>query len=366
MLKNKLPWIVLILILLVFIYLRVYRIEQTLNFQNDIGRDYLVLLEWLKSGKPPLLGPQNSAVPFNQSAVYFYLFFPFFVVSGMSFLTTFWTNLSIHLLVFVGGLSYLCRKNKIYSLWPILATMWLVAIHPQWVIQHRYVWNPSLVLISIMVAFVSFIELRSKFSRSLVWLFASSLSFSVAMNLSAVPVLILFLLAGMICFGRKGISLLMTTFVSGNIWFLPYWMFELRYDFQIIKRVLGRQILTLNPSALAWPVKWSAFERYLLGLENGNGWILTFLLVVLCGAYGWRIFFYYKKNSLKQLSSGLLALSLLLLTLVISMLMPVPIESHYIFPVLGLLVFTIGYFPNRWLKIGLNCSVMSVVKNCST
>lgn len=77
MLKNKRAWFVLIFILIVFIFLRVHRIEETLNFQNDIGRDYLVLLEWYQSGKPPLLGPQNSAVPFNQSAFYFYLFFLF-------------------------------------------------------------------------------------------------------------------------------------------------------------------------------------------------------------------------------------------------------------------------------------------------
>lgn len=79
-------WLFLFVIVF-FIFLRVYRLPSTLFFFNDMGRDLLVLWESWEHKKPFLLGPQNSALPFNQPALYFYSLYPAFLLTGMSLFT---------------------------------------------------------------------------------------------------------------------------------------------------------------------------------------------------------------------------------------------------------------------------------------
>jgi len=71
--KKVLFWILISLLAILFVILRLYNINNSLFFINDTGRDMAVLQSWQNTGKIPLLGPQTSALPINQSAIYFYL-----------------------------------------------------------------------------------------------------------------------------------------------------------------------------------------------------------------------------------------------------------------------------------------------------
>jgi hypothetical protein len=296
------------------------------------------------------LGPQNSAVPFNQSAVYFYMFYPVFILSDMSFLTTFITNLALHFTVIVLGYWALDKfQDKKLQLKLILVTL-LASLQPQLVRQHRYVWNPSLVFVSIASSFFLFYLLKQKFTCQRLWLFAFSLAFAVAMNLSAVPAMIAFLILALVTLRKHWLKIVGALFVAGNVLFLPYWVFELRYNFQIIKRVLGRQVLTLNQSLLSPIVKLKRMSQYIIGLQPDiSTWILVGLLIILTAGL-------IKKSEFLSKWSRY-STWLLLLTLFLMFVTPVPIESHYIFAPLAFLLIAIVGINQRTVKI----TIMSIL-----
>ncbi len=347
--KNK-KYIYLVLISLVFIFLRTYKISSSLNFQNDIGRDYLRLIEWKQSGKPPILGPQNSAVPFNQSAVYFYLFYPIFIISGQSFLTTFYTCLLFHLvLIWIGFILIQKSKLKKDLTTNYLALFFLSAIHPELVRQHRYVWNPSFVFISIAIASFCFYALKQKYNNFLSWGFSTSLAFAVAMNLSAVPAMIAFMLLSLIKLRKHFIKIILSLLAVGNLFFLPYWLFEIKYKFQIIKRVFGRQILTLNPVGLSFPYKLKKMTNYLLNINRYEFYVGMGIAIILIILFILQL--KNKKHNNKPLSElGFNALILLIISLLIIFIAPVTIESHYIFAPLAFFLLLIVNLNNNVVK----------------
>lgn len=74
--KSKLTLILLILILLLAAYLRLYRISDYMTFLGDEGRDVLVAREILH-GNLTLLGPRSSAGDFFMGPIYYYMITPF-------------------------------------------------------------------------------------------------------------------------------------------------------------------------------------------------------------------------------------------------------------------------------------------------
>jgi len=317
---------------LLFIFLRTYKISDSLFFQNDIGRDYLYLIEWQQSGKPPLLGPQNSALPFNQSAFYFYLLFPVFILSNGWFLSSHLTSLIFHVVIFVAGSLYLYKSQQKKFWWIFFIVFLLGAIHPQLVAQHRYIWNPSFVWLSVVVATLSFYQLFTKFSSKWLWLFAISITFAIAMSVSASPALLAFLVLAVLMLRKNLLKIIGVIFLTGNFWFLPYWFFELRYDFQIIKRVFSRKVLVMDPSRLTLEYKLESLVKYLLDIK------LPWYLVIICfGLMLVLALMFLRKRFWKNNNLTLSELSfwLLLITTAISLIFPVTIEAHYIFSFLA-------------------------------
>lgn len=322
----------LLFTLSLFIFLRTYKISDSLFFQNDIGRDYLYLIEWQQSGKPPLLGPQNSALPFNQSAFYFYLLFPIFFITKGWFLASHLTSLIFHVIFFVVGSLYLFKSQQ-KKLWWIFFTVFLLgAIHPQLVVQHRYIWNPSFVWLAVVVATLSFFRLYEKFTAKWLWLFAFNITFAIAMSVSAGPALLAFIILSAFFLRKHLFKIIGAVFLAGNFWFLPYWFFELRYNFQIIKRVFGRRVLVMDPGRLTVQYKLESMSKYLLDLKIP--WYLVITCFILILGLAW-VQLSKRKKSKDKISLSEFSIWLLLITTVISLVFPVTIEAHYIFPFLA-------------------------------
>jgi 4-amino-4-deoxy-L-arabinose transferase-like glycosyltransferase len=74
--KNKLPLVLLILILLLAAFLRLWKIGDYMEFLGDQGRDMIVALGILH-GDLTLLGPRSSAGEFFMGPFYYYLVTPF-------------------------------------------------------------------------------------------------------------------------------------------------------------------------------------------------------------------------------------------------------------------------------------------------
>jgi len=86
-----------------FVFLRVFAITQNLHLFGDLGRDLFVLQKWSNNLlKPPLLGPQTSVVSFNQSAIYFYYLFPFFLLMSHSVYSTLVASIMLYISILLG------------------------------------------------------------------------------------------------------------------------------------------------------------------------------------------------------------------------------------------------------------------------
>src|SRR6267378_2141643 len=74
--KRKISLVLLILILFLAAFMRLYRISDYMTFLGDEGRDSLVVLDILH-GHFTLLGPRASAGDFFTGPIYYYMMAPF-------------------------------------------------------------------------------------------------------------------------------------------------------------------------------------------------------------------------------------------------------------------------------------------------
>src|SRR6267378_355243 len=74
--RNKITFILIILILLLAAFLRLYMISDYMTFLGDEGRDALVA-KGILDGHLTLLGPRASAGDFFTGPIYYYMMAPF-------------------------------------------------------------------------------------------------------------------------------------------------------------------------------------------------------------------------------------------------------------------------------------------------
>ena len=334
MFKKKELFIVFLLIA-IFVFLRVYRIQESLLFFNDIGRDFLVLFKWNQSGKPPLLGPQTSALPFNQSAFYFYLLYPFYLITGHSPYASLLALIVFYLFFFIGGIYFLRKNKKLrYSLYFVF---FLLSVHPQYIKQARFVWNPSFVTPFLLTAFYSFIYLKNNFDKKksldgkLTFLFALSISAATSFSYSVAPLFISFFLLSIFLFKKEIWKIILSLGSSLAFLNITTIFFELRHHFPLTKMLFSRQETSQLSSSILDRIL--DLNQYALSLKPV--WGLIFLLVLI-GV----LVFYLNRNKDQELK---IASLLLLLTIIISMIVPIKIHSHYVFGFLSLFFLIISF-----------------------
>ncbi len=339
LLKRYWPHFAAGLILMIFLFLRTYRLPQSLLFWGDMGRDYLVMLDWQKSGKPPLLGPQTSALPYNQSAVYFYGLMPLFLITNHSFFANNISLILFYVTLFAFGLWSFRRHRQL--LISLLITASLMAIQPEFVRQARLVWNPSFTAPLVALAFYTFFRLTQKFSCRRLLLFALSLSLAVSLSYSIAPMFIAMSFMSLWLFRHHWRWLKLNLFLLAGLvfWNLPTLIFELRHGFFLTKLLITGD--KLHQSGLAWLTKLTQLTQFSLPRLSHLSMIILLLLVV--GGTYWS----GKFRSQKTNQPLKLAWSVFLLTLLVSLLAPFGIAAHYIFAPLTLFFLIISFLPWR-------------------
>ncbi len=331
------------IILGLFLSFRLLNIHTSLEFFNDIGRDFLVMHDWQETGKPPLLGPQTSVLPFNQSAWYFYLLFPFYLALGGSLVSTIYACAFFY--VFSFSAIYFClNRNKNSLLTPFLIFAFLLTIHPQVIIQTRFVWNPSLLPPTLAVATFALLYLREKWNRKVVWLIGFTLALAVSLNYSAAPALLGFFITAVIYWRKRGLLLWVTTLVGLIWWNLPTLFFELRHKFLLTSMMLVRPALPQHRVELS--NKLMDLIRYVVAPSQLSFQI--FLLICLMAA---ALLFVYKRKKLTANPELKIGFTLFVVTTLATLLAPFDIQSHYVFPVLTLGAVVIALLPLKFSLI---------------
>lgn len=351
-------WLITALLSLVFIWLRLYKIETSLLFFNDIGRDFLELWKWQQTAKPPLLGPQTSALPFNQSAAYFYLLMPAYLLTHGSPYATIYTVVCVYVALFWLATLWLRQKNT--KLLPIIWTLFsLLIVQPEMLIQHRFVWNPSFLVAWLLITVLASWQLLAQPTQKWRWYeivaWGLGLGLAVSFSYSAVPALLAALLLSLIWWRWSAVKLWGAAILSLGLLNLPTFFFELRHGFLLTKMMLYGPWIEQIPSTLI--SRYTALWGYCMGVSSEWAhlvWLLWLGLVL----FGWfkQLWVWRQPNLVAQRSPLFLwTASWWLLTLLITLILPVAVQSHYIFPVLLLGLASLVVKPGslKWVVIVL-------------
>lgn len=134
--------IILIIILLLGAYLRMYKINEYLTFLGDEGRDVLIVRRMIVDHKFTLLGPTASVGGFFLGPIYYYFMMPFlwlwnFDPTGPAVMVALFGIATIYLVYKTG--------KEMFSPFAGLVSSGLYALSPLVISYSRSSWNPNIV-----------------------------------------------------------------------------------------------------------------------------------------------------------------------------------------------------------------------------
>ncbi len=138
--KNKFESALLVLILLLAIFLRLYRIGDFMTFLGDEGRDVRIVRDLITKGNLVFIGPQTSIGNMYLGPLYYYLMAPALLLSrlspiGPAVAVALIGTLTIWLTWFVGRVWFSKSAGIVAAL--------LYAVSPVAIIYSRSSWNPN-------------------------------------------------------------------------------------------------------------------------------------------------------------------------------------------------------------------------------
>lgn len=226
---RYLPTLILVAVLLLGAYLRLYKISEYMTFLGDEGRDMLVIKRMIVDHKFTLLGPTASVGGFFLGPIYYYFMLPFVWVSGLN-------PAGAAVMVALFGVAtiyalYRLGKDAVHE-WVGLCAAALYSVSPLVIAYSRSSWNPNLVPFFSTVLFYAL--WRSVVKNEPKWLFWVGVMLGIGLQLHY---LFLFLFPVVfvwyVLFGRKKEWLL--SYAKGIGGFLvgygPFLAFELRHGF---------------------------------------------------------------------------------------------------------------------------------------
>lgn len=174
-LKNN--WL-LILILLLATFLRLFKIGDYMEFLGDQGRDVVVIREFLKNGDLFFIGPQTSIGNMYLGPWFYYLIAPSLLLSNFSPLgpAIFIALLSVATVYLIQKLTLLLFSDKRAS----YLAAFFYAISPVVIKYSNFIWNPN-VMPFFALLFVYSLHLVF-FQRKFKYLLLTSFAFIMALN----------------------------------------------------------------------------------------------------------------------------------------------------------------------------------------
>ena len=232
---------IIVLILILASFLRLYKIWDYMTFLGDEGRDVLVAKDIL-NGNLTLLGPRSSAADFFYGPIYYYLITPFLWLFRMDpvgpAVMVALIGIATVFLVYLVGKKFFGEKAG------LIAAL-LYAISPLVISYSRSSWNPNpLPFVSLLSMYILYLGVMQ---RSWKKIFIVGILLGIAMQLQYVSmflavIIVLFLFLVNIIKKYKVISLVRSYLVLGTgflIGFSPFLAFEVRHGFPNIKTIFS-------------------------------------------------------------------------------------------------------------------------------
>lgn len=226
--RSFLPSVLLLIVLILGAYLRLYRISEYMTFLGDEGRDMLVMKRMIMDHSFTLLGPTASVGGFFLGPIYYYFMLPFVWVSGMNP-----AGAAVMVALFGIATIYLVYRagRDMFGVWVGLAASAMYAVSPVVIAYSRSSWNPNIVpFFSTALIYALWRSVVKKETGLLFWV-GVLLGIGLQLHylfLFLVPVVILWYALFGRSFPLRQYLLGIAGFIAG---FGPFLLFELRHGF---------------------------------------------------------------------------------------------------------------------------------------
>jgi hypothetical protein len=139
--QKKLTWVVVGLIILLGMFLRLYRLQETVMFQGDQGRDAILVKNLIINGNIPLLGPVTSVGNMYLGPFYYYFMAPWLRLTypnpiGPAYGVALVSILTLPLVYIFG--------KKMMGVKASIAALLLFSLTDPLILYSRFSWNPNL------------------------------------------------------------------------------------------------------------------------------------------------------------------------------------------------------------------------------
>jgi len=283
--------IILLFILLLAAFLRLYKIQGYLTFLGDEGRDVLVVKRLLLDHKLTLLGPTASVGGFFLGPFYYYLIAPFLWLFGMNpigpaVMVALFGVATVWLIYFVG--------KRFFDVPTGLLAAGLYAISPVVITYSHSSWNPNLMpFFSLLIIWFAWQATQKK---DLKLLGLIGFLFGLALQLHYLTVFLMaivgiyWLFFGQQCNNWRAYFWLVGGFAIG---WSPFLAFELRHNFPNFRSLVDF-LLHGEETGFVWKnflptignVSLRLFERLVVANQKVLAEILLLLTLPLAG-YQW-------------------------------------------------------------------------------
>jgi len=237
-------WLILS-ILLIASFLRLYRISQYMEFLGDQGRDVVIIREFLKNGNLFFIGPQTSIGNMYLGPWFYYLIAPSLLIANFSPVgpAVFIALLSVATVYLIFKFSLVLFKNPLSA----YLAAFFYAISPVVIKYSNFIWNPNVMpFFALLLVFSLYLAF---FEKRLNYLVLASFSFIMALNshylaFALIPLIALFYLVFIIINrqDKKTLIKLIKPSLFALILFLisltPQILFDIKHQGQNINALL--------------------------------------------------------------------------------------------------------------------------------
>jgi 4-amino-4-deoxy-L-arabinose transferase-like glycosyltransferase len=315
--KNKLESALLAIIILLALFLRLYRIADFMTFLGDEGRDVRIVRDLITHGNLVFIGPQTSIGNMYLGPLYYYMMAPALFLSRLNPVGPAIMNALLGTLTVI--LTYILGR-KWFGKWSGLIAALLYAVSPVAIVYSRSSWNPNPMPLFALLCIWGIYEVRQ--NKKYFWLPLIGVFFAFALQmhylgLLLAPVLGLYWLLTLLQVKKdpQQRSILTRQTIYAVLLFLllmsPLVLFDIKHqgmNFNAFKAFFSDRQTTvnLNParSDRFIPVITGAFQDLVLGRQN----FFPGLVAILTGV----LYFFAYRRSKNKAPYTLLILWLLL------------------------------------------------------
>lgn len=262
----KSNWI-LVIILVVGAFLRLYKINQYMTFLGDEGRDAIIVRNLLVHADPILIGPGTSVGGMYLGPLYYYFMTPFLLLSNMSpvgpAIGIALLGIATIYLVYLTGSEWFSKKAGLIS-------ALLFAISPTVIIYSHSSWNPNIMPFFALLSIYSIWKVWKY--KKYNWLLVTAFSFAFVLQshylgILIAPVLFLYWFLAKVPKKVTFISLLIFSFLMS-----PLLIFDIRHNW-MNSRALYKFLTVRQETVSIKP--WTAIPKSYPIFEQINASMLT-------------------------------------------------------------------------------------------